>query len=328
MTQPAFQPNLLEDWHIQRAPLARPPQVIGALDDVQHYVDYIYAMPFITTPEAVAVRRAVEEIQSFNTARPLGARRLVVIDGPAHFGKTTLILDTARAQARATWAQEEQQERRPHSIPWAYVNATAGGEGRSVAASIAGFCHLPPPTSRPTLAQYLQQLAHTSKPMGLHTVFIDDVHALRAFGGKDRRSIADSIKALVTGLPITLVLAGIELRNHPLFADTGPGRVTAAQLLNRSHWIRLRPWPSHDQDGGVHPDWLRLIAHVNDYIALPRGPKQNRLRTKAAIEHLVAGAEGRPGTAIEWILRAAVWAATHDKPLDRSALVATKPGAR
>lgn len=328
MTQPGFQPNLLDDWHATRPTPARPPQAIGDLDDVSRFIDYIYAMPFIHTPDATAVRRAIEEVQAFNASRPLGARRLVVIDGPAHYGKTTLVLDTALAQARATWEHDQEEGRRPLSIPWAYVNATSGGEGRSVAGAIADFCRLPPPSSRPTLAQYLHQLAHTSKPMGLHTVFLDDVHALRSFGGKDARSIADSIKAIVTGLPLTLVLAGIELRNHPLFTDSGPGRVTAAQLLNRSHWVRLRPWPSHDEGGQTHPDWLRLIAHISDYLALPRGPKQNRLGTKTTIDHLVAGANGRPGTAIEWLLRAAAWAATNDKPLDRSALVATKPGAR
>ena len=63
-------------------------------------------------------------------------------------------------------------------------------------------------------------------------------------------------------------------------------------------------------------------------MALPRGHKQNRLHTRAAIDYLVSGVDGRPGTAIEWLLRAAAWAATNDKPLDRSALVATKPGAR
>ena len=105
-------------------------------------------------------------------------------------------------------------------------------------------------------------------------------------------------------------------------------RITAAQLLNRSHWVRLRPWPSHDEAGHIHEDWLRLIAHVSEYVALPRGPKQNRLHTRAAIDYLVSGVDGRPGTAIEWLLRAAAWAATNDKPLDRSALVATKPGAR
>ncbi|WP_282006212.1 AAA family ATPase [Propioniciclava sinopodophylli] len=323
-----FQPNLLDDWHTNSPAPTRPPQVIGELGEVDSFVHYAYAMPFIHTPDAVRVRRAIEEIQSFNATRPLGARRLVVIDGPAHFGKTTLVLHTALAQARAVWAQEERQERRPHSIPWAYVNATSGGEGRSVAGAIAGFCHLPPPSSRPTLAQYLQQLAHTSKPMGLHTVFVDDIHALRSFGGRDARSLADSIKALVTGLPLTLVLAGIELRRHPLFVDNGRDRITAAQLLNRSHWVRLRPWPSHDEAGHIHEDWLRLIAHVSEYVALPRGPKQNRLHTRAAIDYLVSGVDGRPGTAIEWLLRAAAWAATNDKPLDRSALVATKPGAR
>lgn len=323
MTTTGFQPNLLEDWLDTRPAPTTPPPAVGPLSNPDAYVDYIYAMPFVHTPESAQIRRAIEDVQAFNTARSLGARRLVVIDGPAQFGKTTMILQAAMAQARSTW--QGQPDRRPPSIPWAYVNATSGGEGKSVVAGIAGFCRLPRPTSNPTMAQYLDQLCHTSKAMGLHSIFIDDIHALRRIGGKDGRSIADSIKAIVTGLPQTVVVAGIELRSHPLFTDTGRGRVTAAQLLNRSQWVQLRPWPSHDEEGQVHENWLRLIAKVSDYVILPRGKRQNGLHTKQAIDTVVAGANGSPGTAIEWLLRAAVWAVRSDHRLDRSALMATRP---
>lgn len=326
MTTTGFQPNLLEDWLDTRPAPPVPPRAIGELDSPDAYVEHIYAMPFIHTPEATQIRRAIEDVQTFNATRSLGARRLVVIDGPAQFGKTTMILQAALSQAQDTW--KAQPERRPPSIPWAYVNATSGGEGKSVAAGIAGFCRLPKPTSNPTLAQYLDQLCHTSKALGLHSIFIDDVHALRRFGGKDGRSIADSIKAIVTGLPQTIVVAGIELRSHPLFTDTGRGRVIAAQLLNRSQWVRLRPWPSHDRDGHVHENWLRLIAKVSEYLVLPRGSRQNGLHTKQAIDAVVGGSNGSPGTAIEWLLRAAVWAVRNDHRLDKTALTVTRTSGR
>lgn len=61
-----FQPNLLDDWHTNSPAPTRPPQVIGELGEVDSFVHYVYAMPFIHTPDAVRVRRAIEEIQSFN----------------------------------------------------------------------------------------------------------------------------------------------------------------------------------------------------------------------------------------------------------------------
>ena len=53
-----FQPNLLDDWHTNSPAPTRPPQVIGELGEVDSFVHYVYAMPFIHTPDAVRVRRA------------------------------------------------------------------------------------------------------------------------------------------------------------------------------------------------------------------------------------------------------------------------------
>lgn len=323
MTGPGFQPNLLDDWRKPPRVLVPPAPTPNPSDAaLQEFVDYTYAMPPVDTPDLRAVRRVVEEVQAFNAARPCGSRQIGVINSAPHHGKTTSVVTIALAQARTIWAVEDAQK--PLSIPWVYVNATSGGEGRSVASGIASFCSLPRPSSRPTMADYLDQISHTSRGIGLENVFIDDIHALRRIGGKDGRTIADGVKGLVTTLPVNCFAAGVGLRSHPLFADAGSGRIPAAQLLNRARWVELTPWPTLDRHGYYTDDWLTLLAQVSDYLRFPKGTRQNRLNTRKTIDYLLQGAEGRPGTAIEWVLKAAVWSIRTGNPLDKTALTATR----
>ncbi len=317
MIRPGFQPNLREDWLV---PAASP--IPPASESIDGLIAYTYAMPPIETEDLVRIRTAIQDVQAFNAARPLGSRRLVAVNAAPHHGKTTLILTVALRQARRAWKQET--KRPTPSIQWAYVNATARGEGRSVASDLASFCNLPKPSSRPTAAEYIVQLSHVARPMGLHSVFIDDVHSLRSDVTKHGRTVADSLKGLITTVPTNFVLAGIDLRSHPLFADVGRGRVAAAQLANRAEWVELRPWPTHDPHGDYAERWLRLIAQISNYLVFPRGSRQNRLNTRTAIDYLLQGAEGRPGTAIEWIQRAAAWAIQTGNNLDKGALAARR----
>lgn len=319
MNRLGFQPNLRDDWRVEPVSPRRPDPTAG----IQDLITYTYAMPPIETPDLLTVRRAIEEVQAFNAARPLGSRRLVALDAAPHHGKTTLIIAVALAQARAAWGRAK-PSMSPPTLEWAYVNATSRGEGRSVAADLAAFCDLPKPSSRPTAAEYIVQLSHVARKIGLGSVIVDDVHSLRSDVRATGRTVADSIKGLVTTVPATFVLAGVDLRSHPLFADSGRGRVAAAQLVNRAEWIELKPWPSHDRHGDYNENWLELLARISNYLVLPKGAKQNRLNTRTAIDYLLQGCGGRPGTAIEWIQRSAVWAIQAGRNLDQNALAARK----
>lgn len=318
MIRPGFQPNLREDWLLPVQAPIRPPH-----DSIHELAAYTYAMPTINTIDLAMIRTAIDDVQEFNAARPLGSRRLVALNAAPHHGKTTMVLSVALRQARDAWALET--ERATPSIQWAYVSATSRGEGRSVASDLAAFCDLPKTGSRPTAADHIGQLSKLARPIGLHSVFVDDVHSLKSDVGKNGRSVADSLKGLISTVPATFVLAGVDLRAHPLFADVGRGRVAATQLVNRAEWIDLRPWPTHDRHGGYDELWLRLLAEINNYLIFPRGDRQNRLNTHATIDYLLQGCGGRPGTAIEWIQLAAVWAIKTGNNLDKAAL-ATRRG--
>lgn len=322
-----FQPNIASDWDqlIAESPL-RPEPAASDLDEqsIERFQAYNLGLAPIATPDVRQVWKAVRRVEMFNEHRPLGGRRLLIIDGPSHVGKTTAILTEAIQQTRQ--ARQAEPGRRPNPITWIYVEATPEGRGRALAQALCRFCGIPFGRSD-SAAALVAQLAHIAQRMGLRGVIIDDIHFLRAGRPEDANSLANVLKHLITAVPATFVLIGINMATTALVSRTKTGNSPADQIANRADWVMLRPWPK-EVDGAANTAWPRLVTSLADGLAFPKGTGQCRLTSRATLDYLIDGSQQRPGTAAEWVTLAANHAIENGRPLDRNALRATHPQLR
>lgn len=290
------------------------------MDQIEQAHSFNLSLPAFSTPDVPRVWDRINAAQFFNEHRSMGGRRLVVVDAPSHWGKTTAVLALGLKQHRVALAQAEPDS--PHPRPWAYVLASAQGKGRALSQGILRFLGIPFGPSE-TAATLVDRLAALAPQIGLHTVFIDDVHFLKGSGPNERFAIANVLKHLVSTVPVTFVLAGVNLAGSPMLARSGTGTTPADQLASRADWLHLKPWPKANAEGDLTDAWRRLVANLAAQLYLPHGAQQYRLNEVKTAQHLIDGSRGLPGTAIEWTIRAANHAIQEDRPLDRQALRAT-----
>jgi hypothetical protein len=319
-----FQPNVATDWAGLLEPGARPPaRTTGDLspETIGAYQSYNLSLRPLVTRDLRRIRAGIARVQMFNEHRPLGGRRLLVIDGPSHIGKTTAILSEAAVQTRQRWSCDP--GRRPPEIPWIYTEATPEGRGRALTQSLCRFCGIPYGATE-SASTLIARLAHVGRAIGLAGIIIDDIHFLRAGRAQDTSSLANILKNLITTVPATFVLAGIALESNTMFSRTKSGDAPSDQLANRADWVSLKAWPKSALDGD-NPDWITLAASLTSCLAFPRGDSQCKLNHRSVLHYLIDGSSGRPGTAIEWAILAANHAIANNTALNLDALRATRP---
>lgn len=321
-----FQPSVAAHWDVEaKAPLQARPAPIDGRDSEEQIAQaqaFNLGLRPLSTPDIQRIWNLITGVQFFNTYRSLGGRRLAVIDGPSHFGKTTAILALGLKQHRA--ALESADPDQPPPRPWTYVLASAQGRGRALTQGMLSFLGVPY-GSRETAATLVERLAALVPRIGVHTIYIDDVHFMKGAGIQERFEIANVLKHLVSTVPATFVLAGVNLATSPMLMRSSAGTTPADQLDSRADRLVLKPWPKTGSNGELSPTWIRLLANLAEQIYLPSGPKQWQLNRAKAVHYLIDGSSRRPGTAIEWTIRAANHAIACNRPLDYQALRATAP---
>ncbi len=321
-----FQPSVAAHWDIEaNAQLqARPATIEGLLSEeaIAQAQAFNLGLRPLSTPDIARIWSLITGVQFFNTHRSMGGRRLALIDGLSHIGKTTGVLALGMKQHRAALACADPNQ--PPPRPWIYVLASAQGRGRALTQSMLSFLGVPY-GSRETAATLVERLAALAPRIGVHTIFVDDVHFMKGAGVQERFEIANVLKHLVSTVPVTFVLAGVNLAASPMFTRSSTGMMPSDQLDSRADRLVLKAWPKTSSDGEVSPTWIRLLANLAEQIYLPSGPTQWQLNRAKAVRYLIDGSSRRPGTAIEWTIRAANHAIGCNRPLDYQALRATAP---
>lgn len=315
-------PQNLSDWpRFLDRDRTRPAPVEGerALTDegAARYQAYNLAVGPVPTDDVAKVNRAIADAHTENQHSSLAGQRCVIIDGPPMVGKTHAALSVALRETRAVWQAHEQAGGGPgRPIPWIYVEITAAPRGHGILAGMHRFCGIPS-EARDTTLDLLVRLRDLAPKMGTRGVIIDDSHGLA--GGRTREStaLADTLKGVITGLPITVVIVAADLARFGALG--GPA---GEQVRYRAIWTQLGNWPVPARNNGPGP-WERLAATMTKHLAFPYGVKQCRLDRLGTLQALAEGSLKRPGIAIDWIKLAANYAIANDAMLDRSALEAT-----
>lgn len=279
--------------------------------------------PF-STQDQRRVSDAITKAHFENDHAVFGPQACVIVDGPPLAGKTYAVLTQAMKETRAIWEALPYDPEEPghhRSTPWVYIEIPKYGQGFSILSAICMFCGAIVAERRDKNATTLGFLLRDLAPqIGLRGVIIDDSHGIAGQVNKQARSLADTLKNSITGIPATVVIIGTGLRESGVLHGIAGEQV----LLRGAAWVDVGDWPAPGVSAASNlGPWERLAASLNEHLAFPRPDTRCLLNQRPVLNRLVDGARGRPGLAIMWVKRAARHAIDTDSHLDLSALDAT-----
>ena len=253
--------------------------------------DYHSELAVMRTPAMDSVFTAVRRLLLVNRRQQAGARRGLIISGPATTGKTTTMMALGRSFQLADARQHPGQgERRPV----VFISVPPAATPKMLVSEFARFLGMPI-TDRLNQTQITGAVCDLLCELGTQLVLIDDVHLLDT----QRRTGAetsDQLKYLGERIPATFVYSAIDIEASSLL--TG---VRGTQIAGRFKIFRHRPLAyATEADRSV---WDDLVGAMEDVLRL-RAHRPGTLRKHAAYLH--ARTAGRIGSLSHLIREAAL----------------------
>ncbi|MFI5799758.1 TniB family NTP-binding protein [Streptomyces sp. NPDC051677] len=228
---PAAVTNCVLWW----ADVVRPRVIALPVDDPswtrKALLDYHSEFVILKTP---AMDEALTELRRtllVNNRQRYTARRGVIVSGPPGAGKSTTLAELARSFERS---ERRRRPGREEYMPVAFASIPARYTPKSLVQVLARFAGIP---VHDGMTEYTitDAVCRVLCERRTRVVFIDDVHLIntRIQPGADT---SDQLKTLGERLPVTFVLAGVDVEHSPLL--TGP---RGAQLAARCKLLRTPP---------------------------------------------------------------------------------------
>lgn len=287
-------------------------------DDVQRIITYNWALGPIVTEDTTRIAAAIGRAHARNENAPISGQRCVLVTGRPLDGKTQGAAAFAMHESRQEWTAPP-AGRNEHDLhaPWGYVEVEAGRGVAGVARSTAAFLGIPV-AARASASVILTQLRYVMPQVGMRGLIVDDAHGIIGSSNAESRTFAGALKALITGLPVTLVVVGVRLDESALAGARGDEVRLRGEMVVCGDW----PLPFRTRQKAPGP-WERLVATLHHLLEIPGSDAKQGMASRSFVSLLATASDRRPGLAIEWVKAAAEWAVLQRRPLDNAALQAT-----
>jgi hypothetical protein len=289
----AFHP--LTSWDGWRQFVDTPLSSARAADDqewnLEQREEYHARFVVLKTPAMDAISTAVRRLLLLNRGQQGGARRGLIISGPATTGKTTAMQQLGRTVELADRRRRVDCDGR---LPVLFITVPPSSTPKMLISEFARFLGLPT-LERMNQIQITNAVCELLCEMGTQLVLVDDVHLMdtRSRAGAET---SDQLKYLGERIPATFVYSGIDVEVSPLL--TG---VRGSQLAGRFKIVRNQPLRY-----GCEADqqiWHHLVHGMDSALRLRRH-KPGTLVTHAAYLHARTG--GRMGSLSHLVREAAL----------------------
>ncbi|MFI6155160.1 AAA family ATPase [Kitasatospora sp. NPDC051170] len=277
----------------------RPPAQAGDIgDDAWGQAEreaYHSELAVMLTPAMERVFTQVWRLLLVNRCQQAGARRGLIVSGPATTGKTTTLMALGRS---FQLSDARQHPGRTGRRPVLFISVPPAATPKILVSEFARFLGMPL-SERLNQTDITNAVCDTLCELGTQLVLIDDVHLLDT----RRRSGAetsDQLKYLGERIPATFVYSAVDIETSPLL--TG---VRGAQIAGRFKIFRNRPLAygtAADQQ-----TWHALLHGMEDLLRL-RAHRPGTLVRHAAYLHTRTG--GRIGSLSQLVREAALIALT------------------
>ncbi|GGQ96716.1 TniB family NTP-binding protein [Streptomyces griseorubens] len=272
-------------------PPTPPPDTAGQEWTREQREHYHARFVVLKTPAMDTISTAVRRLLLLNRGQQGGARRGLIISGPATTGKTTAMQQLGRTVHLADRRRHPTQDGR---LPVMFITVPPSSTPKMLISEFARFLGLPIP-QRMNQVQITNAVCTLLCEMNTQLVLVDDVHLMdtRSRAGAET---SDQLKYLGERIPATFVYSGIDVETSPLL--TG---VRGAQLAGRFKIVRNQPLRyGSSADKQI---WHDLVHGMDNALRLRRH-RPGTLLTHAAYLH--ARTSGRMGSLSHLIREAAL----------------------
>jgi DNA polymerase III delta prime subunit len=253
--------------------------------------DYHCELAVMRTPAMHSVFTTVRRLLLLNRRQQAGARRGLIISGPAATGKTTTMLALGRSFHLADQRQHPGSTKRR---PVLFITVPPAATPKMLVSEFARFLGMPV-AERLNQTQITNAVCDLLCELGTQLILIDDVHLLdtRRRAGAET---SDQLKYLGERIPATFVYSAIDIETSSLLSG-----VRGAQIAGRFKIFRHRPLPyATVQDRAI---WDGLVQAMEDLLRL-RAHRSGTLLKHAPYLH--ARTAGRIGSLSHLIREAAL----------------------
>lgn len=306
-----------EDWVTMASPSnPRPAYDPGALtpEMLEEIAAYNSRLGPIATHDTKAIAEAISHAQRRNERAVFNGQQCVLVSGRPMDGKTVGVASYALGECRRVWSKTPALAGQTLVAPWGYLEVTEGSGLKAMATSLLSFIGAPVP-SRTTASDLMQQLRLLLPQVGMRGVIIDDSHGIAGAKNEASRAFAGALKAMITGLPVTLVIVGVELESSALEGVRGDEVRLRGEKVYTGRWSEPGP-----KKAGP---WGQLVDRLSRLLEIPASPGCGGMRRRDFVTRLAEESDGRPGLAIEWVKEAAEFAVMNGVALDLDTLEAT-----
>ncbi|MER6442939.1 ATP-binding protein [Streptomyces sp. NPDC001185] len=280
------------DAFVHHSPAPAPAQDTGSgLWPQPAREDYHSELAIMRTPAMGDVFTAVRRLLLVNRRQQAGARRGLIISGPAATGKTTTMMALGRS---FQLAQEHRQAQQSPCRPVLFISVPPAATPKMLVSEFARFLGMPL-TERLNQTQITNAVCDLLCELGTQLILIDDVHLLdtrRRTGAET----SDQLKYLGERIPATFVYSAIDIETSSLLSG-----VRGAQIAGRFRIFRHAPLAyGSEHDRTV---WGDLVQAMEGLLRL-RSHRPGTLHRHAAYLHARTG--GRIGSLSHLIREAAL----------------------
>ncbi|GAA1898878.1 ATP-binding protein [Streptomyces sodiiphilus] len=233
--------------------------------------DYHSALIIVRTPTMDKIHHQVRRRMRVNARQAAGARRGIVLDGPATIGKSTLVKMLAydyEHELREAYPERfsEQYIVEDHIVdytPVVYLSIGSQATPKDLSTALADYLALPY-RSGATKSAITRIVLEQMRLCGVELVIIDDAHFMD-LSLHEGKVVNDHLKYIANHTAATFVYTGVDLKRSGLFLE-GTGSTRANQTAGRNTLIRMTNYTIKTRE--QRAEWLTVLLSLDEHLAL------------------------------------------------------------
>ncbi|GAA1375721.1 TniB family NTP-binding protein [Streptomyces beijiangensis] len=231
------------------------------------------ALIIVRTSQMMTIHHQIRRRMMTNAFQPAGARRSIVLDGPATLGKSTLVKTFAYDFEHELRAGHPERFEKRYIVdgrlidytPVVYVNIPSQATPKDLSVALAQYL-AQPYRSGATKSDITRLVLDNMRRTGVELVIIDDAHFMD-LSLKEGKVVNDHLKYIANHTAATFIYTGVDLKHSGLFLEgTGDTRVT--QTAGRNTLLHMTPYNIGTR--AEKADWVSVITAMEDALVLYR----------------------------------------------------------
>lgn len=229
------------------------------------------ALVIVRTSQMKTTHHQIRRRMMTNAFQPAGARRGIVLDGPATLGKSTLV---------KTFAYDFEHElRRNHPerfekhylvdgrlidyTPVVYINIPSQATPKDLSIALAEYLGQTY-RSGATKSDITRLVLENMRRTGVELVIIDDAHFMD-LSLKEGKVVNDHLKYIANHTAATFIYTGVNLKHSGLFLE-GTGGSRGTQTAGRNALLHMTPYSIRTR--AEKADWVSVITAMEEALVL------------------------------------------------------------